>query len=131
MEHVEYKDQLLHFTCLKSKQSFFENYNFNYWHDFKVFKWKSIIDQNTTEAIINDEMDKMEAEHEPIIKEVIDDAMGSHTVWKFEDFSVDTKILRENNLKKLVTDKGSESLLYGILQFFMAIILSIKTIDFT
>ena len=73
----------------------------------------------------------MEAEHEPIIKEVIDDAMGSHTVWKFEDFSVDTKILRENNLKKLVTDKGSESLLYGILQFFMAIILSIKTIDFT
>ena len=38
------------------------------------------IDQNTTEANINDEMDKMEAEHEPIIEEVIDDVMGAHTV---------------------------------------------------
>ena len=44
------------------------------------------IDQNTTEANINDEMDKMEAEHEPIIEEVIDDVMGAHTVWNFGKF---------------------------------------------
>ena len=39
-----------------------------------------MIDQDTTEAILNDKMDKMEAEHEPIIEKVIDDAMGAHSV---------------------------------------------------